>query len=61
MATCKKCGCDDAFLPSPAPCPDPDACVEPAQCSEVVDAKCTRYTGTDLICGDATNIIVAQV
>jgi len=62
MATnnCSKCGCDDTFLPSPAPCPDPDACVEPAQCSEVVDAKCTRYTGDDLICGDATNIIVAQ-
>ena len=60
MATCKKCGCDDAFLPSPAPCPDPEACSEPVQCSEVVDAKCTRYTGTDLTCGDATNIIVAQ-
>ena len=60
MATCNKCGCDDTFLPSPAPCPDPEACAETAQCSEVVDAKCTRYTGTNLTCGDVTNIIVAQ-
>ena len=46
MANCEKCGCDDKFLPSPAPCPEPAACAETAQCSEVVDAKCTRYTGT---------------
>jgi len=60
MATnnCSKCGCDDTFLPSPAPCPDPEACVEPAQCSEVVDAKCTRYTGADLACG--TDVIVPE-
>ena len=58
MANCEKCGCDDKFLPSPAPCPDPEACVETAQCSEVVDAKCTRYTGSDLACG--TNVIVSQ-
>ncbi len=60
MATnnCSKCGCDDTFLPSPAPCPDPDACVEPAQCSEVVDAKCTRYTGADLACG--ADVIVPE-
>ena len=23
MANCEKCGCDDKFLPSPAPCPEP--------------------------------------
>ena len=58
MANCEKCGCDDKFLPSPAPCPEPEACVEDAQCSEVVDAKCTRYTGDELTCG--TNVIVPQ-
>lgn len=60
MANCEKCGCDDKFLPSPAPCPDPGACAETAQCSEVVDAKCTRYTGTALSCGSTSNVIVAQ-
>lgn len=60
MANCEKCGCDDKFLPSPAPCPDPAACAETAQCSEVVDAKCTRYTGTALSCGSTDNVIVAQ-
>lgn len=58
MANCEKCGCDDKFLPSPAPCPDPAACAETAQCSEVVDAKCTRYTGTAIACG--TNTIIPQ-
>ena len=58
MANCEKCGCDDKFLPSPAPCPDPEACAETAQCSEAVDAKCTRYTGSALACG--TNTIVPQ-
>mgnify|MGYP003661303016 FL=1 len=58
MANCEKCGCDDKFLPSPAPCPEPAACAETAQCSEVVDAKCTRYTGTAIACG--TNTIVPQ-
>jgi hypothetical protein len=58
MANCEKCGCDDKFLPSPAPCPDPEACAETAQCSEVVDAKCTRYTGNAIACG--TNTIIPQ-
>ena len=58
MANCEKCGCDDKFLPSPAPCPDPAACAETAQCSEVVDAKCTRYTGNAIACG--TNTIIPQ-
>jgi hypothetical protein len=55
---CKNCGCDDTFLPSPAPCPEPAECEEVGQCSEVVDSKCTRYTADDLSCGN--NIIVPK-
>ena len=49
--TCKKCGCDDSFMVSPAPCPTPVACPTPQPCSEIFDAQCVRYTGTALTCG----------
>ena len=49
--TCKKCGCQDSFMPSPAPCPSPVACPTPQPCSEIFDARCVRYTGTALTCG----------
>jgi hypothetical protein len=52
MATnkCKKCGCDDSFMVSPAPCPTPVGCPTPQPCSEIFDAQCVRYTGTTLSC-----------
>jgi hypothetical protein len=49
--TCKKCGCQDSFMPSPEPCPTPVGCPTPQPCSEVFDAQCVRYTGTALTCG----------
>ena len=49
--TCKKCGCQDSFMPSPAPCPTPVGCPTPQPCSEIFDARCVRYTGTALTCG----------
>ena len=49
--TCKKCGCQDSFMPSPAPCPTPVGCPTPQPCSEIFDAQCVRYTGTALTCG----------
>ena len=48
---CKTCGCDDSFMPSPAPCPTPVGCPTPQPCSEIFDAQCVRYTGTALTCG----------
>jgi hypothetical protein len=48
--TCKKCGCQDSFIPSPAPCPTPAGCPNPQPCSEIFDAQCVRYTGTALSC-----------
>ena len=48
--TCKKCGCQDSFIPSPAPCPTPAGCPTPQPCSEIFDAKCVRYTGLPLSC-----------
>jgi hypothetical protein len=48
--TCKKCGCQDSFMPSPAPCPSPVACPTPQPCSEIFDARCVRYTGLPLSC-----------
>jgi hypothetical protein len=48
--TCKKCGCDDTFMVSPAPCPTPVGCPTPQPCSEIFDAQCVRYTGLPLSC-----------
>ena len=48
---CKNCGCEDSFMPSPAPCPTPIGCPNPEPCSEVFDAQCVRYTGAALTCG----------
>ena len=54
--TCKKCGCEDSFMPSPAPCPTPIGCPNPEPCSEVMDAQCVIYTGENIICD--TDIVV---
>ena len=57
MATtnkCKKCGCEDSFLTSPAPCPTPVGCPNPEPCSEVFNAECIVYTGANIECGDDT-------
>ena len=54
--TCKKCGCQDSFLPSPAPCPTPQGCPNPEPCSEVMDAQCVIYTGPNITCG--TDVVV---
>ena len=54
--TCKKCGCEDSFMPSPAPCPTPQGCPNPEPCSEVMDAQCVIYTGSNIICD--TDIVV---
>lgn len=54
--TCKKCGCQDSFLTSPAPCPTPTGCPDPEPCSEVFDAQCVIYTGAPIICGETTII-----
>ena len=51
---CSNCGCDDGFLTSPAPCPTPAGCPNPEPCSEVFDAECIVYTGTDIDCGNVT-------
>jgi hypothetical protein len=48
--TCKKCGYQDSFMVSPAPCPTPVGCPTPQPCSEVFDAQCVRYTGLPLSC-----------
>jgi hypothetical protein len=52
--TCQKCGCQDTFLPSPAPCPTPAGCPNPEPCSEVFNAECIAYTGADIDCGIVT-------
>jgi hypothetical protein len=49
---CKKCGCEDKFITSPAPCPTPEGCPTPQPCSEVFDAQCVVYTGADIECGE---------
>lgn len=56
MATykCKKCGCEDNALTTPAPCPTPIGCLTPNPCSEVFDAQCVIYTGNDIECDDTT-------
>jgi hypothetical protein len=55
---CKNCGCDDSFMPSPAPCPTPAGCPTPQPCSEVFDAQCVIYNGADIICNE--QIVLAQ-
>ena len=54
ITKCTKCGCEDHFLTSPAPCPTPAACPDPEPCSQVFDAQCVAYTGADIDCGDIT-------
>ena len=54
--TCRKCGCEDSFMPSPAPCPTPIGCPTPEPCSEVMDAQCVIYTGANILCD--TDIVV---
>lgn len=54
---CKKCGCADNALVSPAPCPTPAGCPTPLTCSEVFDAECVVYTGVDIECLD--DVVVA--
>jgi len=49
---CRKCGCSDNALVSPAPCPTPAGCPSPLTCSEVFDAECVIYTGLDIECID---------
>jgi hypothetical protein len=48
---CKKCGCSDNALISPAPCPTPEGCPDPILCSEVFNAECVVYTGDPILCG----------
>jgi len=50
--TCKKCGCQDSFMVSPAPCPTPVDCPTPQPCSEVLDAQCVIYTGDPIMCNN---------
>ena len=54
---CKKCGCSDNALISPAPCPTPEGCPDPILCSEVFNAECVVYTGVDIECLD--DVVVA--
>jgi hypothetical protein len=55
---CKNCGCDDSFMPSPAPCPTPIGCPTPQPCSEVFDAQCVVYTGEDILCD--TDVVISK-
>lgn len=52
------CGCKDTYLTTPPPCPTPVDCPDPQPCSEVFDAKCIVYTGTNILCGQ--DIVVSQ-
>jgi hypothetical protein len=52
------CGCKDTYLTTPPPCPTPADCPDPQPCSEVFDAQCITYTGTDILCDQ--DVIVAQ-
>jgi hypothetical protein len=51
---CKKCGCQDDFLTTPAPCPTPTACPDPEPCSEIIYAQCVVYTGSNIVCAQGT-------
>lgn len=52
------CGCKDSYLTTPPPCPTPVDCPDPQPCSEVFDAQCVLYTGTDILCD--TDVVVTQ-
>lgn len=52
--TCKKCGCQDAFLTTPPPCPTPAGCPDPEPCSEIIYSQCVIYTGVDILCNETT-------
>jgi hypothetical protein len=54
---CKNCGCDDSFMPSPAPCPTPAGCPNPEPCSEVLDSQCVIYTGAEIKCDNRNTIV----
>jgi len=58
--TCKKCGCEDSFISSPAPCPTPEGCPDPQPCSEVFDAQCVVYTGAEIKCDNRNTIIATN-
>jgi hypothetical protein len=49
---CKKCGCSDNALITPAPCPTPAGCPDPIACSEYFDAECIVYSGLDIECNN---------
>jgi len=55
--TCKKCGCQDAFLTTPPPCPTPAGCPDPEPCSEIIYSQCVVYTGANVLCNE--DIVVA--
>lgn len=57
--TCKKCGCEDSFMPSPAPCPTPIGCLNPEPCSEVLDSRCVIYSGANILC-NATTLVTTN-
>lgn len=61
---CKKCGCEDTFLVSPAPCPTPIGCPDSQPCSEVFDAQCVVYTSDSIVCNStevlSTNTTVSD-
>lgn len=50
------CGCKDSFLTTPPPCPTPADCPTAQPCSEVFDAQCVSYTGTQIDCNAYTII-----
>lgn len=65
MANCQNCGCSkiscgckDTYLTTPPPCPTPVDCPEAQPCSEVFDAQCITYSGTNILCEQDT--VVAQ-
>lgn len=53
---CKKCGCEDKALTTPAPCPTPIGCPDPQPCSEVFDAQCVVYSQDPILCN--TDVVV---
>jgi len=53
---CKKCGCEDKALTTPAPCPTPIGCPDPIPCSEVFDAQCVIYTQDPILCN--TDVVI---
>jgi len=49
----KPCGCEDEPIVSLPPC-NPIDCPDPIPCSEVINADCVVYTGTNITCGQST-------